>query len=448
MSAWSLHEEPDRTNYISKLPPIPLALRLTLTALSSYVSEWKNVFSFDLKWSSTSSQNGVPAFSRLNIQNELKKNIKGSLTQEQYKNLLNHINNYMESIITSKLSATEQTVPTDMSIKIAAIVKENINNYKYSLTDDDINKIASLVQAEIKTFNTNLPLTISKENLKEIVETVKTNIQDDLQHLSSKINADEVLQILSSSKLFNILDQRIIDNIESDRKKIEEQQNILNLYQQEISSLQQNIINNVNMNRDLTHLFKELQQRQEHLENQLNTLVKENEIKHNRILQDIELNISEMGIKYFSGIDDQVKLILIDVFGLKTSDGKPMNSADIQNVLQNMFVAKSMLEIRLEELNAKFKNELRDEINLSSGIIMNNIGQKIKEETLALLEKNNENLAADLDAKINIPNFQGNLDEQEIRRIVKAALDVYDADKTGLVDYALESAGGEIISTR
>ena len=33
-------------------------------------------------------------------------------------------------------------------------------------------------------------------------------------------------------------------------------------------------------------------------------------------------------------------------------------------------------------------------------------------------------------------------------KIVKAALDKYDADKTGLFDFALESAGGSIVSTR
>lgn len=40
------------------------------------------------------------------------------------------------------------------------------------------------------------------------------------------------------------------------------------------------------------------------------------------------------------------------------------------------------------------------------------------------------------------------LTDDRVREIVKEALKIYDADKTGLVDYALESAGGQIISTR
>ncbi|KOC70809.1 SUN domain-containing protein 1, partial [Habropoda laboriosa] len=38
--------------------------------------------------------------------------------------------------------------------------------------------------------------------------------------------------------------------------------------------------------------------------------------------------------------------------------------------------------------------------------------------------------------------------DDRVREIVKEALKVYDADKTGRVDYALEPAGGQIISTR
>eukprot|EP00057_Strongylocentrotus_purpuratus_P010450 XP_011664924.1 PREDICTED: uncharacterized protein LOC586381 [Strongylocentrotus purpuratus] len=42
----------------------------------------------------------------------------------------------------------------------------------------------------------------------------------------------------------------------------------------------------------------------------------------------------------------------------------------------------------------------------------------------------------------------GSLDEDRVKSIVITAFDMYNADKTGMVDYALESAGGSIISIR
>ena len=39
-------------------------------------------------------------------------------------------------------------------------------------------------------------------------------------------------------------------------------------------------------------------------------------------------------------------------------------------------------------------------------------------------------------------------ESEYVERIVKQALAKYDADKTGLFDFALESAGGSIVSTR
>ncbi|XP_072167938.1 uncharacterized protein [Diadema setosum] len=43
---------------------------------------------------------------------------------------------------------------------------------------------------------------------------------------------------------------------------------------------------------------------------------------------------------------------------------------------------------------------------------------------------------------------QGSLDEERVKSIVLGALDMYNADKTGMVDYALESAGGSVLNTR
>jgi len=68
--------------------------------------------------------------------------------------------------------------------------------------------------------------------------------------------------------------------------------------------------------------------------------------------------------------------------------------------------------------------------------------------------KGDENLTADISISPNGGNKSfgvltaSGLNEMDVQRIVKKALNMYDADKTGMVDHALESAGGNIISTR
>ncbi|GAB1863849.1 Protein unc-84-like protein A [Camponotus japonicus] len=48
----------------------------------------------------------------------------------------------------------------------------------------------------------------------------------------------------------------------------------------------------------------------------------------------------------------------------------------------------------------------------------------------------------------DVGNANVRVSDEQIRKIAKEVLQIYDADKTGQVDYALESAGGHIVSTR
>ncbi|XP_071532845.1 uncharacterized protein [Panulirus ornatus] len=65
--------------------------------------------------------------------------------------------------------------------------------------------------------------------------------------------------------------------------------------------------------------------------------------------------------------------------------------------------------------------------------------------TVNISHSSNNN--SDFFAPVELP-FTAGLNESAVIRIVKEALMKYDADKTGMVDHALESAGGNIVSTR
>ena len=74
---------------------------------------------------------------------------------------------------------------------------------------------------------------------------------------------------------------------------------------------------------------------------------------------------------------------------------------------------------------------------------MNEIMSKITRELNSRIEKlQSTSYQHSTDIKID------SITDQQIKRIVHDSLAMYDADKTGLVDYALETAGGEIISSK
>ncbi|XP_018315610.1 uncharacterized protein [Mycetomoellerius zeteki] len=73
-----------------------------------------------------------------------------------------------------------------------------------------------------------------------------------------------------------------------------------------------------------------------------------------------------------------------------------------------------------------------------SGISKEDLGQNLQ----SLLASHNREAQKILD------NANVYTSDEHVRKIVKEVLRIYDADKTGQVDYALETAGGQIISTR
>lgn len=129
------------------------------------------------------------------------------------------------------------------------------------------------------------------------------------------------------------------------------------------------------------------------------------------------------------------------------------NPEDLRAWVSSMLVAQNDLDARLANLTFTLHLQTREAVQRSKEIIMASISEHIQNEFSKWQELQHQH-----DVKTSISSSMGTwvtnstgmagLTDLQVRAIVDEALAKYDADKTGLVDYALESSGGSIISTR
>lgn len=117
------------------------------------------------------------------------------------------------------------------------------------------------------------------------------------------------------------------------------------------------------------------------------------------------------------------------------TDNNETTTNNVVKVLSHFFATKTDLNdisLSLEESKAKIQLEVRDMM----------MGNNEYGKTDFLLEDLEKQL------KEKETEMARGLNEKEVSEIVGNALIQYDADKTGLFDFALETAGGSVISTR
>lgn len=306
-----------------------------------------------------------------------------------------------------------------------------------------------------------MPFVLSQENLEEISKIVKQNIEihrhewivtqqatktADAPASSADIkdiDIDEILfKILSSNKLSTLIDQRIDGKVSTLSGQLSDHQFTIDQLQNDVNDLKEKFRNVFTANVAIQSSVDQLQVEQQNLNEKLTLAQKQNNEQLEKFLQEIDVKLGVLNENQFKAIDNHIRIILADILGFKSTDGKSLENGDITNWIRSVFVAKELLEERLLELNNKFDNRLHDEINQSADVLIKTVSDTIRHDIMIAVEEKQKKISETGQAD------SISLDEARIRAIIRDALAIYDADKTGMVDYALESAGGEVLSTR
>lgn len=128
----------------------------------------------------------------------------------------------------------------------------------------------------------------------------------------------------------------------------------------------------------------------------------------------------------FIEIEGYVNKILRDLLGSP-------NETDLTKLLRSMFVAKQDLELHLANLTQNLRTDFDVVLENNGKVLMDRITKELEER---IKKASWGEIKSD------------SLTDEYVRKIVADALAIYDADKTGLVDYAMEPSGGQVISTR
>ncbi|XP_051157448.1 uncharacterized protein LOC127279253 isoform X2 [Leptopilina boulardi] len=121
---------------------------------------------------------------------------------------------------------------------------------------------------------------------------------------------------------------------------------------------------------------------------------------------------------------------------------------EFEALRDNYFQLKSCCDSNVQKLTDE---DIESHINR---VLAGYFGSSTSKEELSrvmqslLLIRENDNIQKETVKESEVERIRGDVSLEDMRRIVKEILKIYDADKTGRVDYALESAGGQVISTR
>lgn len=365
--------------------------------------------------------------------------------EEKFQALIAHIDQYIEKAIDQRIDEKNEKLLKDfnqkLTITIASSFEEKLTSFQYKLTEADLALISQRLNLIISENDKHLTAKLAKlteEHMKVINQNIRNDLNIQVSNIKLEkqdINVDDIIASVLQSNKFS---EMIQNNFEAIWSKLKEHDREISSIKLDITNIRNEIVNRfLVVNEDMKEIASNLRI----IDDDIKQFKSDNADKMKEILSLIDEKIKSSTDSQYPSIDASVRQSVLKILGYEQGD---YDEKSIKDWISGIFVAREYLDERLKNLELNRVRDVQQHIDKSSEKLMNEISEKIRNQiTLAVAAK-----TKDLESSKSSSTAVGALNEDDVLRIVKEVLRIYDADKTGLVDYALESAGGQVISTR
>ncbi|XP_063697444.1 klaroid protein [Culicoides brevitarsis] len=422
---------------------VPASLpKFSTQPLISYLTAWSwpTLPSLSLSWlfAAFFARESHSSPSQVNIKESLR---ASQLIDDSHMNqILAHIDAYIDKIVAEKLHEKHassqqefmQAILNDdrLLVFVRKVVHEHrVLPEKYELTDADVERIVEKVKLALTGYLQDMQKTIKSENafeLEKVLGQVSSRMSVELPAVQKvEPNIDEIIAKLLESQEFGAWLLSYLNNWHQDSQK--KQQDEIQLLKQEFEALRVALTKEIDENLALKTAYVKLETSQDGLRAEMAAATKSNV---DALLNDLTARLAKLESSQENVIDERIRKHLLLVF--EHPGDENVSLADLIVWIKSIFVTKDYLEERLAALNKNGDAKLQVELNKVGAGLLDEVLLKVRSEMSSHTAKQS----------------MTEIDEASITRIVRAILAVYDADKTGLPDFALETAGGQVISTR